>query len=320
MRRLLLAVAVTVFAPTAGAANDPMQPACKLLSKQRMSFTIYSAPEKGQPLADLHHQEWSLELLDFPADSATGRLRVRARRDVPSIRVDAWVPASTFTFYAQRDLPVVVDHVTIVASAPLRLFHPEAAVFDAEPAYPTFEKTRTPIACGDIAPTMPKGVIKAPKVAGRDVVLKSSVVPLFDGPTGKIVFTLVPLHKAVAMEGFEKSLGFEHVRFEGDVRIDGWVRSTDLRPPDPNDWGGVGGLGLTGGSGYGSSAKQWTARVDTEIRLGKDAGAPLVGILEKSARVWITKSADWSEIRLVDGAAMAPKGKQFYVRTQDLEP
>jgi hypothetical protein len=323
MKRAFFALVFALLAADARAANDPSQPACKLQSKQKLSTFVYSAPEKGIELAQLQYFEWSVELLDFPADSLTGRVRMRARRDVPSIRVDAWVSAGAFAYYAQRDLPVVVDHVSIASSARLRLFHPEAAVFDAEPEFPTFEKTRAPIACGDIGLSLPKSSPKAQSGAPREVVLKSSSVPLFDGPTGKVVFTLVPLPKSgpVSLDGFEKSGGFEHVRFDGDVRIDGWVRSSDLRAPNKDDAYGLGGLGMSGtGGGYGSSAKQWSARVDTEIRLGKETNAPVVGILEKGARVWITKGSDWSEIRMVDSAAIPPKGKLFYVRTSDLDP
>jgi hypothetical protein len=246
---------------------------------------------------------------------------MRARRDHPSIRVDAWVSGAEIDFYAQRDLPVIVDHVSISVNARLRLLHPEAAVFDAEPWSPTFEKTRTPVACADVG-LDPVKLPSKPTVKGREVLLKSSSAPLFDAPTGKVVFTLVRVEPhPVPLDAFEKVSGMEHVRYDGDVHVDGWVRSSDLRDPKPEDAYGLGGLGISGtGGGYGSSAKAWSARVDTEIRLGKDAKAPLVGILEKGARVWITKGSDWSEIRMVDSAALPPKGKTFYVRTTDLEP
>ncbi|MGZ3478370.1 MAG: hypothetical protein ACXVCJ_27980, partial [Polyangiales bacterium] len=278
---------------------------------------------KGLELAQLQHFDWLVEVLEFPADTVTGRVRVRARREVPSIRVDAWVSASTFTYWAQRELPVVVDHVAIASGTTLRLFHPDAAVLDAEPRYATFEKTRAPVACGDIALSAPKSTPKAQKAAPREVVLKSPSVPLYDAANGKLVFTLVQVKKneLVSFDAFEKASGFERVHYDGDVRIDGWVRSSDVRAPDPGDLYGLGGLGLSGtGGGYGSSAPKWAAKVDTEIRLGTDAKAPVVGLLEKGARVWITKGPDWSEIRLVDAAAMPPKDKHFFVRTVDLEP
>jgi hypothetical protein len=321
MKRLLLAIAVSLFAHGAGAANDPAKPACKVSGKKSMSIFIHSAPEKGEDLAQLQYGEWWIDIVDFPADSQHGRLRMRARRDHPSIRVDAWVSGAEIDFYAQRDLPIIVDHVSISVNARLRLYHPEAAVFDGEPWSPTFEKTRTPIACDDIGFSQVKVPIK-PAGKGRDVLLKAASAPLFDSPTGKIVFTLVHVEPyPTPLEAFEKANGMEHVRYDGDVHVDGWVRSSDLRDPKPEDNYGLGGLGLTGtGGGYGSSAKAWTARVDTEIHLGKDAKAPLVGILEKGARVWITKGSDWSEIRMVDSAALPPKGKSFYVRTADLDP
>lgn len=80
--------------------------------------------------------------------------------------------------------------------------------------------------------------------------------------------------------------------------------------------------GISGNSGWGSSGSSYWAQRDTEVRLGPNSGAPLVGTLEKGARVvhWggEANKDGWSEIRIYGSDAREPSGESFFVRENDL--
>lgn len=296
------------------ALGSPSNAQCTIRGREKMQVPVYSAANGGALLLNASGHERTIQASDLPADSATGRIRVRAVRDVPGIRIDGYVASKTFSFSATKDQPVVADHVWLRSGAALRLYQSpgvlEGDAFDSPLAH-----TRTRIECGDLR-FGTAGAGPLPK--GERVLFRGKTIPLFDSPAGKQVFTL-DLTSDARVFALKTQGAFRKIEVAEDVKVIGWVHSADL---DTYGASGNYGVGSGGGTiGYGKKIQpEDVAKYDTEIYLGPDTNGPVVGILEKNAHVYQTPVANgYSTFEFVDHDATPPDGKRFHVLTSALQ-
>lgn len=318
MKRLLAIAALVLHAAPSHAANDtgPVSVACAVKGKAALPEKLFASASGGTHLLTLSTHERTIEVTELPTDTATGRLRIRAVRDVPGIRVDGYVAAKAVTFSATTVQTVISDHVWIRAGASLRLFQ-SATDLQAEPIGSPIAHVRAQVACGELRlGTFGSAVL--PKTNDW-YYFKANKTPLLDGPGGKPVFSIELLvdRTSVSVGSLKKQGVYQQIELSDVVRVVGWVRAADLEPV--NDGGSAHGLGLLGTSGYGSSQTVRTAKLDSEIYLGPGTTGPMVGVLEKGARVYASAVANgYSTITFVDRDALPPDGKQFHVLTSSV--
>lgn len=311
-----LAIAALLVTTRGRAAVDvgPASAACTVKGKTVVATQLFEGPIGGAPLATLSNHERIVEVVELPADSLTGRARVRARRDVPGLRVDGYVAGKALTLSAGKNQVVVTDHVWIRGGAALRLFQ-SANDLEGEPLNAPIANVRTRIACGDLR--FGTSWSSAPTKGADWYFFRKKTTPLFDVPGGEVIFTVTlnaNTHN-VSVGSITKQGAFHQIVVDDTVRLEGWVRAADLEP-DKDDYGAVGGLGLSGIGTSGSSMPIRTAKQDIEIYLAPSATGPAVGVLEKGAKVYATPVANgFSTITFVDRDAVAPDGKQLHVLT-----
>jgi hypothetical protein len=320
MKRLLL-VAPLLFAPRANASVDASapSPSCTVKGKLKMAVPVYAAGTGNVELLTFSNLERNVETLEFPKDTATGRIRTRSSRDVPGLRVDGWVAGKTFTFSTTKDQPVVTNHVWLTAGASLRLFQtPKALEGDAFES--PFASTRARVECSDLK----FGTAALPsKPKGSWLYFKNKTTKLLDSPAGKPVFTLQLQVELDAVDVIvTKTQGtFSQIEIVDVVKVSGWVASSDLKD---QPYAGGGGIGALGGGGIGtvvSKQPTYTAKFDTDVYLAPSAGGQVAATLEKDAQVYATPVANgYSQITLVNRDAYPPDGKSFYVQSTALQP
>jgi hypothetical protein len=320
MKRLLL-VTPLLFAPRVSASVDASAapPTCTVKGKLKMPVPVYSAGTGGVELLTLAGHERNVETIEFPKDTATGRIRTRSSRDVPGLRVDGWVAGKTFAFSATKDQAVVANHVWLTAGASLRLFQTPKALEGDAFASP-FANTRARVECSDLK----FGTASLPsKPKGSWVYFKNKTTKLLDSPAGKPVFTIQLQVELDAVDVIvTKTQGtFSQIEVVDAVKLSGWVASSELKDQPNAVGGGIGSIG-TGTVGT-SSSKQptYTAKYDTEVYLAPTAGGQIAATLEKDAVVYATPVANgFSQISLVNRDAYPPDGKSFYVQATALHP
>jgi len=310
---------LTLVALPVHAAVDPVeapqpQP-CVVKGTLVADATIFDLAKGGQPLATITGTRRWVRVSDFAPHAQ--RLRIVSSQTSPSLRVEGFVDVASMPIALARDLSIAGHVLAIRASVPLRIAE-LGPVITAEPRAPTFEGIAAPIACGDLQVMREKSAPALPPSLTVLVPLHKSI-DLFSGAGGAPITTLRLAATAnVSLSGYESANGFVHVRFAGDVLIDGWMRRSELTEKYAM---GLGCYGTTGGVGmWGTSASPSYAQRDTEVRLG--AQGPRVGVLEKGARVtrWGTGTGAWTQIRVYDVDATEPTGRNFHVREDDLGP
>jgi hypothetical protein len=324
MKAIQTFVALAVFAcavdyapvSSATGAFDLGNPAlCTIVGKAKMYVPVYSAASGGTVLLNASNHERNIRANELPADTATGRIRVRASRDVPGIRIDGYVASKTFTFSAAADQPVVPDHVWLRSGASLRLYQSTSALEGDAFASP-LAHTRTRIECADLRfGTTPAG----PQPKGERVLFRTNSTPLFASPAGKQVFTIDILPNEDVTVFAVKTQGvFRKIEVAEDVKVSGWVRAADLDTFGAGPGYGTG-TGTLGGSYAKKIQTEHLAKYDTEIYLGPGTSGPVVGILEKNAHVYQTPVANgYSTFTFVERDAQPPDGKEFHVLTSAL--
>lgn len=317
-RPLLVAMALIALPFHAAAAVDGVdaQPAAPCVVKGTLveNATIYDSPKGGQPVADIIGTQRWVQVSDFLPRAQ--RLRIVSGKSTPSLRVEGFVDVGSMPIGATKDLSIAGHVLAIRATVPLRIVE-ENGVMIAEPRSATFDAIESRVACGELHVAREKAQPALPPGGSLLIPLQKSV-DLFGGPGGTALTTL-HLNRApstVELHGYETQNGYVHVRFAGDVLIDGWMRRVELTEKMSI---GIGCIGTIGGLGmWGTSASPSYAQRDTEVRLG--ATGPRVGVLEKGARVvrWGGGSGVWTQIRIYDADANEPAGKSFFVREDDL--
>lgn len=318
-RALILALLAFTTPASAAVDNDPSAAACTVKGKQSIQEPLFAGATGGTPLLTLSGHEREIEAYELPGDAHTGRIRVRAKRNVPGIRVDGYIPGKNVTFSATKDQVVITDHVWIRAGAYLRVFQ-SATSLDAEPMHSPIGNVRTRLACSELR----FGLSASPATTKANgwFYFKQKSTPLLDGPGGKPVFTVSLLvdRTSLRVASLKTQGTFHEIEIFDDVKVSGWVRAVDLEPEKAGDYGAIGGLGLTGVGTSGSSAPVRIAKQDVEIYLAPNSAGQSVGVLEKGARVWAAPVTNgFSTITFVERDAVPPDGKQFHVLTSAVQ-
>ena len=312
-------VAITVdYASVSHATGglDLASAQCTIKGRAKLAVPVYSAPNGGVQLLSVSGHERNVLASDLPPDTASGRIHVRASRDVPGLRIDGYVASKTFTFSAAKDQAVVANHVWLRAGASLRLYQSLTAL-DGDAFGSPIANTRTRVDCADLRFGETSA---APTPKGEKMLLHAKATPLLDGPAGKQVF-LIDAHGGHDLIVYaSKTQGvFRKIDFAEDVKFVGWVRAADLDTFGAGPLYGIGGLG--GSGDYANKVQTtYTAKYDTEVYLSAGTSGPVAAVLEQGAVVYQHPiSNGYSTITLYDHDASPPDGKDFHVLTSALQ-
>lgn len=153
-------------------------------------------------------------LVRVPSPSAGLRLHAKLRVDAVPLR-------------AARDIRVAGDVVVIPRGTALVLASGEESALGVKPRYGDFGGVTAAAACADAELGEPTLVGPGPRRTSPMHVVGKKVM-LFAGPDGPNVLELEPRHERPTLDVIESTGSFRRVRYDDGLRIDAWVRASDL--------------------------------------------------------------------------------------------
>lgn len=301
-------------------------PPCKLTGTVpgKADAPIYDKREAGMAIAQLTGADLPVTLtLDGPV--AKGRIKVSTSMGTGALRIDGWAPASSFRFFAARDLQVIGRHVWISKSRPLELISGKDGSIKV--AYTILgsdnQKLSATVPCDALTlaiPTTEPGEIPA---TARTYQTKSNQLELFDEPGGTVVFTFNMLEDArLPVWSDSSKRGFAHIMSRSDVTIDAWVRQRDL------SW-------IRRGEYFSQDVPRPAAHNPQQLALqdpppvitvtgeltiyAKANSEVAIGAAEVGAKIYkLAVSHDWANVLPVGLGVMPSDGHGFWVKKSEL--
>ena len=246
----------------------------------------------------------------------------------PALRIDGWMDPSELLLRARRDLAVVPDHVWITAGTPVEPspgadLGVEARFFDG------FDGLRATADCSALAfpGDAPPGGRRASS-GGAPVHSKIPLLELRDAPGGRVVASLhAHAPEVITMLADREAQGFRHITLDDGLRIEGWIRASDLEDGEGADCddcrGGVSDVddiclpeGASGADEGCPVDQLETLHASRElvVRTLPSLDAPRIGALERGADAFvIARRGAWASLRPKSAAVRPGAQGEFWV-------
>jgi hypothetical protein len=282
----------------------------------------------GRTLARFSGGESAVTLLAPPRDgSDLSRIETGTGRG--SFRLTGFIKASELRIFTNQTVPVVSGHVWLAAGTRVTLAsHSLGKVrIEKQLTTPFSQRFSALTECSALTFTPPASPGFSVPGSARVFLMKVSLLDLYANvpPTGSPLATLqrAPGVDNVRFFSTEQRGGFVHVRYQGEVNIDGWAKASDLAPRPRGETSDL------PPSSYSMSTPPElqlprpprvvkTTR-DIPLRLAaKDAEAP-IGVVEAETEVYVMDTvAGWANV-LPKSLHILPAGEQsFWVKSADL--
>jgi hypothetical protein len=287
----------------------------------RATAKLYREASGGSPFGRFTGGMVTLQASDFPT-SRSGRARV----SLSGFGLTGFVDVTDLPVFTTRDVPVVQGHVWIAA-------HRDVVVIGSAPGklqvekqvhFPMGQKFVAWAPCEALSFTQRVATGWTPPGDARGYVAKDTVEVL-GSPDGASVTSLYPSSEAsgVLLWSTQRQGAWVHVEFHGDVVIDGWVRSQNVRMLP---------RGETMDQLYPPSVRRGkpTLKLATEprvvskdapltVRAGASETAPAIGTVAPNTELYLLDIvAGWASV-VPKTLSVAPEGEsQFWVRAADL--
>jgi hypothetical protein len=199
---------------------------------------IFDSAQGGQALARFSGGDSPLTVVEFPA-SSSGRAKVETGTGSGAFRITGWVDVSKIPVYTARQVAVRTGHVWIgkhqkvsvqgLAGPNLKVkksvHEPISQGFSANAACSAFTlEERTPPGW-------------SPAGSARGYVQKRDQIELYDGASGALVTIIqrASSGNGVLYWSTERSGGWIHIEYHGEVVIDAWAKASDLQALPPGE-------------------------------------------------------------------------------------
>lgn len=168
---------------------------------------------------------------------------VRAPASPPALRLDAKLRADVLPFRAARDIRVAGDHAIIPRGSALVLSSGEGSTLGVRPRHGDFGGVTAAASCDDVELGEPGALVDSSRRSPMHLVAMKRRMTLFAAPDGAVVLELDVRRDAPTFDVIESRGSFRRIRYDDGVRLDGWVRASELAPgegPDCDDCHGGG--------------------------------------------------------------------------------
>lgn len=152
---------------------------------------------------------------------------VRTPPSPPALMLSAKLRIDAVPFRAARDIHVAGSHVIVPKGTALVLTSGEEKMLGVKPRYGDFDGVTTAASCDDVELGEPT-VRNDPARLAAPMFLTKKRVTLFVAPDGASVLDLEARRARPTFDVTESRGEFRHVRYDDGVRIDAWVRASDL--------------------------------------------------------------------------------------------
>jgi hypothetical protein len=259
------------------------------------------------------------ELIALSGDSASGRAKVRWSSGDPGFTVEGWIDAADLAFRARHDVALVPGHVWInnEANLTIRIAGPDALIVPSNTPFASIQAT---VACSELEIGLGGELVVPAKSYWSP---SKKTLPLYSAPQGKLLTTLAYAGSidSIAYAAAAEKSGFLRLLDEGDVRIDAWVKTSDMKPwvgelPHDPFVCGVGNLDIEP-----KNTIVRTIAEDTDVLLEPSATATRVGVIARGTRVRVATSKK-SFVSIDDevGRWGPAEGKKLWVRSSAVGP
>jgi hypothetical protein len=327
----LVALGGLCLAPTPSVAEDDEPPALTCVVRGETvvppDVALYDLGSGGSAIAKLTGAKTPLELSSFPEKLATGRVKVATTKASGYVRIEGFAALSSFRFFASRDLPVdgtggvwiTKGQQVTLAGANGSGFTVKKEVFGSDG-----QEVTAAIGCDGVALELQSVDATEVPARARHYQMKNATLDLFDEPGGTATFTLSMTNETRKyFWSTESKSGFTRVMSRGDLTIDAWARTRDLKPLAHAEISGLDDVTPL-------PLKEHTLALENAPKvLVADAELPIhgkpqnavkgIGVVEVGARFYaMRKSGDWTAILPESLAVMPPDDGGFWVRTSGL--
>jgi len=285
---------------------------------------VMSSETGGEARAVFSGARAALKATRFPADVSTGRMVINTGN---GFRVEGYADPRQFGIYASRDIAIGGGQLWISAGRQLNIVGAAPGQIKVEvPARGGLGRAIQALAPCD-ALTFDRTTPPSFETPGnaRGYLSKKAELEIF--PTAKAengyTINIVGEGSGMLLWGKEQRGGFVHVVARGDLVIDGWVRSSELKaiprgemmdqalPPERVQSGPS--LSVKDHKGIVRAPKTMT------LYFGRGEATPQLGELEKDSEVYLLETVlGWASI-LPKSLQVLPQGdRAFWVKSTDL--
>jgi len=313
-------------------AEQPAQSviSCPLIGQVpgKADALIYDAQVGGTAIARLTGAELAVTLgLDGPLSGA--RIRIHTTGVGPNTRIDGWVDATAFRFFAKRDLPISGSNVWISASRPLE---PVRATGDqVTVGYRILgsatdeggkQRVELTVPCSALSLAIPAAHPAEIPTRARTFQMRDETLTLLDSPRGDAVFTLRMNEEArKPFWSTESRGGYVHVMSRGDITIDAWVRSSQLTPLRRGEYfhQDVPQPPALNPSTLAIQDPPAVVTASQQVRVYTQPDGAMIGIIEAGAKVYPMEAAHaWRNTMPLGLGVLPTDGRGFWVRKNEL--
>jgi hypothetical protein len=310
---------------------------CSLSGSERVRGDLYAAATGDDVLAEIPGLRVGVVVSQLaPPGSTRAKVRLRADALGPTLTLDGWVDLSDLKLYARRDVQVLEDHVWISRGAPLVVLagDRERVRVQAQPYPQGFDDLSTETTCDALAlESEVRAREPGRKSRGAAFHPKAQTLSLYD-ETGKLVRPLrAHRFEVVTVNVVEQRSGMGRVAYDDFLRVDGWVKMSDLAPgpgADCDDCRGgvedvpdvcfghpIADLEANGCISHGE--RLVVAKRDTLVHREGSDGSPVIGKIDRGARVYVVNNlGPWVQIAPSTGALSAPDHLGFWVKRDEI--
>ena len=290
-----------------GGAPRAMRVPCTLKGTQRLypGTSIFGSALRGRVIGWSRGDLVGFELSDLDvARGALSRVLVRAPPRGPAFVLDGYMSVEELDVHATRDVPIVPGHVSLASGATVHLLgagtNGGARIVSA---YGDFHEVAADAPCDVLTLDAPVvGVVpRPPRNASNERLShgRRASALLLDAD-GKVLLRLGKEGEGATFELTESRGSLVHVLYDDGVRIDAWMRATDLLPgagPDCDDCHGSirdvddrcpdYPVDDADGCPETTTLTRAVATRETEIRGAAAKDGAVLGRLERGAEVWV---------------------------------
>lgn len=287
---------------------------------------IHDAATNGRVIAELSGAVVPLQISELPADPATGRAKIATSNGSPTVRIDGFAAASSFSVYSVKDVPIATGHVWIADGQKVKLTSAQASTLTAEITIAGSQSQTAKGTAGCDSFALEKGTVTTFTVPGngRGYQMKSTSLDLYDDANGSSVFSLSMLEGTGQLFwSTESKAGFVHVQMRGDIVVDAWAKWSALNPLKKGEMldQAIGGSSSVGGAtlAFDKTPTVLTATKDIPIRARRDEKEKAIGVVESGAEFYVMETiVGWANILPKHLGFTAPSDGGFWIQSSDL--
>jgi hypothetical protein len=347
MRLASLLAGALLLASCDGAGSRPDAPSntlvagaqCSFQGSERLEGKLYVGPSGDDLVAELMGARvgvW-VQLL-APGGAARAKVQLRSDPAGPTLRLDGWMELSDLRLFVKRDVRVVPDHVWITAGSPVAVLggDRERVRLQTTPYDEGFDDLATETTCAVLALASDVSVREKGRATRGVPHHPAGPVLVLHDEVGKPVQTLrARHHEVVTLYVLETRGAMSHVLYDDWLRIDGWVKTSDLVPGPGDDCDDcrrgppemldtcfghpIVDQGADGCTSHGE--RLVVVKTQTPLRAEGRDGAAVVGSVDRGAHVYVVNSLEkgWVQIAPATGALVSPDHLGFWAKADDIE-